>query len=309
MPKVSVIVNCHNGRPFLKKSLHSIFEQSFKDWEIIFFNNASNDQSEKIAESFGKKIKIFNSSSLINLGQARAEAVNLSSGEWLTFLDTDDLWMRNKLDLQLSEIDKTDFALGYAGVLEIDKEGRVFRKQIPKYSSGDIFRKQLKNFEINMVTPIINSNFLAKHSLNFDHRFTASEEYNLFMKICALSPVKVQKQVLGSYRVYEESLTNHQIKNWASERYLTLDYLKDNHEALYKNNKKFFDQAFLRGDYYKSRYFLSEGRTLEARKILRKSAFKSIVFFFLYLLSFSKIAWKMMHQRKLKNLVTKFFNL
>ena len=308
MPKVSVIVNCHNGEAFLKNSLNSIFNQSFKDWEIIFFNNASNDKSEKIAESFGKKIKIFNSSSFINLGKARAEAVSLSTGEWLTFIDTDDLWMPNKLDLQLSEIDKTDFALGYAGVIEIDERGKAFRKQIPKYSSGNIFLEQLKNFEINMVTPIINANFLAKHGLNFDHRFTASEEYNLFMKICAISPVKVQKQVLGSYRVYEESLTNRYIKNWATERFITLDYLKINHEELFKDNKAIFEQAFMRGDYYKSRYLFSEGRIFEGRQVLRKRALKSIHFFLLYLLSFSNIAWKLAHQRKFKNLISKYFN-
>ena len=45
-----------------------------------------------------------------------------------------------------------------------------------------------------MVTPIINANFLSKNNLNFNHNFTASEEYNLFMKICALSPVMVQKK-------------------------------------------------------------------------------------------------------------------
>jgi len=205
MPKVSVIINCHNGAAYLEKAINSVFSQTFTDWEIIFFNNASTDNSEEIASSFENKVKVFNSEILLNLGHARAEAVNLCNGEWIAFLDTDDLWVRDKLQSQIDEIDGTDFALGYGGVLQINDQGSMLGEWIPKYESGDIFKDQLRNFEINMVTPIINANFLSKNNLNFDHNFTVSEAFDLFIKICAISPIKVQKRVLGFYRVYEDS--------------------------------------------------------------------------------------------------------
>ena len=120
-------MNCHNGASFLKESIQSVFNQTFTDWEIIFFNNYSTDNSEEIAHSFGNKVKVFNSRKLLNLGHARAEALNLSNGEWITFLDTDDLWMEKKLEIQLEEIEGSDFALGYSGVTEIDQMGKAFR--------------------------------------------------------------------------------------------------------------------------------------------------------------------------------------
>ena len=114
-------MNCHNGASFLKESIQSVFNQTFSDWEIIFFNNYSTDNSEEIAHSFGNKVKVFNSRKLLNLGHARAEALNLSNGEWITFLDTDDLWMEKKLEIQLEEIEGSDFALGYSGVQRLIK--------------------------------------------------------------------------------------------------------------------------------------------------------------------------------------------
>ena len=309
MPKISVVMNCHNGASFLKESIQSVFNQTFTDWEIIFFNNFSTDNSEEIAHSFGNKVKVFNSRKLLNLGHARAEALNLSNGEWITFLDTDDLWMKKKLEIQIEEIEGSDFALGYSGVEEIDQMGKAFRKQIPKYNSGYIFNDQLQNFEINMVTPIINANFLSMNNLNFNHNFTASEEYNLFMKICALSPVMVQKKILGSYRIYEESLTNKFMKNWASERFETLDYLKDTHKKIFDLNKKGFEAAYARGEYYLARYHYENGNKSQAKTLIKKNIHVSMVYLFLYLMANIPLLWKFFHKRKVKSLLSKFLKI
>ena len=309
MPKVSVIINCHNGAAYLEEAINSVFSQTFTDWEIIFFNNASTDNSEEIASSFGNKVTIFNSEELLNLGHARAEAVNLSNGEWITFLDTDDLWVRNKLETQLNEIDGTDFSLGYGGVIEINTKGNALRKQIPNYDSGNLFKEQLRNFEINMVTPIINANFLSQNSLNFDSNFSVSEAFNLFIKICALSPIKVQKKVLGYYRVYEDSTTNKLMKNWASERFSTLDFLKNNHKKLYDANKKVFESAYARGEYYQARYEYERGNIKDAKSLIKRNIHVSRAYFFLYLITNFPLLWNFFHKRKVKSFFSKFFKV
>lgn len=306
MPKVSVVINCHNGAPFLKKAIKSVFSQTFSDWEIIFFNNASTDNSEEIARSFGNKVKISNSKKLLNLGHARAEAVNLCSGEWITFLDSDDLWVRDKLQSQINEIDGTHFALGYGGVIQINDQGSTLGELIPKYESGHIFKEQLRNFEINMVTPIVNANFLSKNNLNFDHNFTVSEAFDLFIKICALSPINVQKRVLGFYRVYEDSTTNKLMKNWALERFSTLEFLKKNHTKLINFNREVFESAQARGEYYLARYHYEKGNRKEAKRLLRKNIHSSKIYFFLYLLAYFPIFWNFLHIRKVKGFLNKF---
>ena len=86
MPKenkinVSIIMNCHNGETFLKQSIDSIINQSFKNWELIFFDNVSDDNSLEIVETFNdKRIKVFKSEKFINLYHARNEAIQKAKG-------------------------------------------------------------------------------------------------------------------------------------------------------------------------------------------------------------------------------------
>ena len=70
MPEFSIIVNCLNGEQFLKRSLDSIFRQTYEDWEVIFYDNNSSDSSAEIAKSYGSKIKYFRSETTHTLGKA-----------------------------------------------------------------------------------------------------------------------------------------------------------------------------------------------------------------------------------------------
>ena len=102
---ISVIMNCHNGEKFLNESISSVINQSFSNWELIFFDNQSNDKSIQIAKSFAdKRIKFFSSEKYLKLYEARNEAIKLSNGKYITFLDTDDFWEKNKLSMQLNFI-------------------------------------------------------------------------------------------------------------------------------------------------------------------------------------------------------------
>ena len=98
-PLVSILMNCFNGEVFLQEALESIFRQSYTNWELIFWDNKSTDKSIDIISSVkDKRIKIFSSQEHTNLGKARKNAFNKAKGDYLAFLDVDDLWEDNKLD-------------------------------------------------------------------------------------------------------------------------------------------------------------------------------------------------------------------
>ena len=106
-PLVSIIMNCHNGEKYLSKSISSIFSQSYKNWELIFFDNNSNDNSKKIIKSYkDKRIKYFFSKKKINLYHARNLALKKTKGKYVSFLDVDDLWDKKKLKLQIDYLKK-----------------------------------------------------------------------------------------------------------------------------------------------------------------------------------------------------------
>ena len=106
-PLVSVIINCHNGEKFLKNCIKSVLNQSYRNFEIIFWDNRSTDNSYKIAKSFkDKRIKIYKSKKFFKLYKSRNLAVEKCSGKYITFLDTDDLLLKSKIKDQVKKIKK-----------------------------------------------------------------------------------------------------------------------------------------------------------------------------------------------------------
>ena len=83
-PIISIIMNCYNGEAFLNEAINSITKQTFENWELIFFDNNSKDNSEKIVKSFkDSRIKYFKSDRLLNLYDARNLAVNKTNGDYI----------------------------------------------------------------------------------------------------------------------------------------------------------------------------------------------------------------------------------
>ncbi len=101
-PLISIIMNCKNGERYLEESLESIINQSYQNWELIFVDNASNDNSKKIFFNLNDhRFKYFYLKNEVNLGTARQEALKNCSGDFISFLDTDDIWFNEKLEKQI----------------------------------------------------------------------------------------------------------------------------------------------------------------------------------------------------------------
>ena len=100
LPLVSIILNCHNAEKFLKKSISSVINQKYINWELIIFDNCSNDNTKKEVLKFikNKKIRYFRSNKILyNLYNARNLAIKKAKGSLITFLDADDWWLKDKL--------------------------------------------------------------------------------------------------------------------------------------------------------------------------------------------------------------------
>ena len=92
-PLVSIIVNCYNGEKFLTHALNSVLNQTYKNWELIFWDNKSIDKSKEILKSYKeKRFKYFLASAHTKLYEARNLAIKESKGEFIALLDVDDWW-------------------------------------------------------------------------------------------------------------------------------------------------------------------------------------------------------------------------
>ncbi len=115
--KISVIVNCYNGEKYLDICISSIINQTYKNLEIIFFDNFSSDNSKQIIDKYDdKRIKYFHSHKKISLYQARNEAIKKSSGELIAFLDVDDWWDENYLLSKKEFLNDSSYDYFYSNV-------------------------------------------------------------------------------------------------------------------------------------------------------------------------------------------------
>jgi len=303
-PTVSIIINCFNGAQTLRRCLNSIFAQTFTDWEIIFWDNMSSDDSAAIAMSYGRKIKYFKSECTTKLSEARCNALEQCRGKYVAFLDVDDLWYPNKLAIQVQKIQNTDFLLCYGGISEVTPSMEFIRHVIPSYEDGNQFKDQLKQFEINMVTPLINLEALRKYGITFDTNIVASEEYNLFMRLALLGDFCSVDDILGEWVINQNSLTNQSIASWYKDRRYTLNVIISENPGIKSAYSKEFQLAYARSDYYEARFLISAQEWKKARKLLKKNRFYSGAFFFLWLFSTSPRLWHLLHNERLKRILS-----
>jgi len=97
-PLVSVVMNCYNSDSFLKEAIESVYNQTYSNWEIIFWDNASTDNSANIAKSYDERIKYYLAPKTTPLGEARNLALSYTTGEYVAFLDCDDIWISDMID-------------------------------------------------------------------------------------------------------------------------------------------------------------------------------------------------------------------
>lgn len=300
MPTVSIIMNCYNGEKYLRDAIDSIYSQTYEDWELIFFDNASTDGSAAIAKSYDSRLIYVKNDLLVNLGAARKLAVEHARGEWVAFLDTDDRWYKNKLERQLKELKYSDYVFCYGGIREIDADGNQIKKSIPLHTSGDLLKQLLFHFEVNMVTPVFKRELIKEFGLNFDGNMTASEEYNLFMRIAAVGKGLVLKEILGDYRVYSESLSFQKIKNWAVERRYTLEQLKILRPSVEAEFPDAWNSALTRARYYDACSLMASGELCQAREVMWEISKKNYVYKILFAATLIPVLWNYLHSRSVK---------
>ena len=310
-PLVSVVMNCYNSEKFLKEAIDSVYHQKYKNWEIIFWDNQSKDNSAEIAKSCDNRLKYYYADKHTSLGMARKHAVNLCNGELIAFLDCDDIWMPEKLLLQVEKITSGNFSMCYGGCTDIDENGNHLRSIVPKYSDGFMFENLLYQWDINMPSILVRKADLNRLNLNFDENIYASEEYCLFMQLAVTTQFCTIDKPIVKWRIRSNSLTSQQISKIAHERRYTLDKIIKNHKDIRLKYPNAFNEAYARSYYYDATYYMSINNKKKARKCMQSIKdidYKyKILFYILYLPSF---VWKFITSEKIKRKYLAFiFNI
>ena len=216
MPKVSVIIPAYNAMIYLPETIKTVLNQSFNDYEIIVINDGSSDNIEQwFAQLQNPKIKLISQTNK-GLAAARNKGIAYSQGEYLAFLDADDLWEPTKLKKQVEILDRNpEVGLVYTWVAYIDEQGestgRVVQPQAEDYVWQNLVERNL--VECGSV-PMVRSSCLATVGL-FDEdlsSFNNGEDWDMWLRIAVKYPFKVIKEPLVYYRQRLSSAS----KNWSA---------------------------------------------------------------------------------------------
>ncbi len=186
MPLISVIIPVYNGEKTIRETIESVLSQTFTDFELIVINDGSQDATLQIVERIqDARLKVF---SYPNSGQAtsRNRGIARACGEYISFIDADDLWTPDKLEAQLKALqDNPQAAVAYSWTKCIDESGQFSRRGSHISDRGDVYAKLLLiDFIENGSNPLIRAQALTEVG-EFDKSMVPSEDRDLWLRLAA----------------------------------------------------------------------------------------------------------------------------
>ena len=213
MVTVSIIMNVRNGAATLREALESVFAQTFCDWELIVWDDHSSDDSAKIIARFSDpRLRYFLAASETPLGQARQLATHKAKGEWLAFLDQDDIWLPRKLELQMAVADSPTVGLIYGRSVCFYPNGgqREYDRfhEFTDLPEGDVFAELLgKGCFIAMSSALIRRSAVEEVG-GIPAQIHITPDYFLYLAVTRRYFARAVQQVVCRYRVHSGSMTN-----------------------------------------------------------------------------------------------------
>ena len=237
-PLVSIIMNCYNGETYLHKSIQSVLEQTYKNWELIFWDNRSEDKSAEIFKSYeDERLKYYYAPKHSLLYEARNEAIKKSSGELIAFLDTDDFWEKDKLDLQIPFFKDLKVGVVYGNLFIVNEKlntKKLFLKgEKPR---GFILDNLLKDYCTGLVSLVIRKSFLDKHEA-FDRTFDYIGDFDLMIRMSYKYKFEYVDKPIASWRSHWNNATLLKKNNQINELKIWTKKMK-NYSDIF-NNKNF----------------------------------------------------------------------
>lgn len=235
MPKVSIVIPVYNGEKYIKKTLSSVFNQSFKDFEVITIDDGSQDKTKKILKTYGKKIRYIYQENK-GTAAARNTGIKAAKGKYIAFLDQDDLWLPQKLAEQVKILDKKPkVGLVFCGSFLLN-EGRLigfFHSRLGitiAISAKDIFNQLVEENFIPTLTVLLRKEAFDKLGL-LKEDLVGTDDHEMWLRVAEYGyRFEAVRKNLAIYRIHPEA-QSRKFKN------------------MYQNTAKIYDQLLKRPDF------------------------------------------------------------
>ena len=210
MPLVSVIMNVQNGAAFLGEALDCVMAQTFTDWELIAWDDCSTDESAKIIAGYqDSRVRYFLSPESTPLGKARDKAIRQARGEWLAFLDQDDLWTSTKLQKQMELADaQVGIIYGRAVLFYPDGHKRDYDQahEFTLLPEGNIFSELFSNACFIAMSSAVLRRSAVEEIGSIPDFVEITPDYYLYVAIAHRYPARAVQEVVCWYRMHSSNM-------------------------------------------------------------------------------------------------------
>ncbi|OUR96784.1 hypothetical protein A9Q84_10610 [Halobacteriovorax marinus] len=217
--KVNIIVPTFNRAEILPRAIESILSQTYKNFDLTIVDDGSTDNTYQVVKKYLELDHVrYVRTDNRGVSAARNMGVSLSSGDYVSFLDSDDLWHADKLELQMNFLkENTHIECVHGEEIWVRNGKRVNKKKVHQKFGGDIFKECLPLCFISPSTVIISRSVFEEIN-GFDEEFVVCEDYDLWLKISSLYEVGfIETPIMTKFGGHADQL---------STKYFAMDYFR-----------------------------------------------------------------------------------
>ena len=227
---VSVIMPSFNTGRFIKEAINSVINQTYTNWKLIIVDDCSNDDTNEIINSFeDSRIKYLKNDTNMGAAICRNRALKEAKGKWIAFLDSDDLWKKDKLEKQIGFMEKGGYDFSYTNYIEMDEKSTpngiivTGPKKISKNKMYDYCWP-------GCLTVMYNA---EKIGLIQIEDIKKNNDYAMWLKICKKADCYLLDEELAMYRKRNGSISNH--KYWKLIKWHYKLYREAEHNSMIRS--------------------------------------------------------------------------
>lgn len=243
---ISIIMPNYNNEKYLSRSIESIINQSYSNWELLVIDNNSTDNSIKILEKFNdKRIKIYKIKNNGIIAKSRNIGLKNAHGEWISFLDSDDWWEREKLEetVKIINFNHEYDVVAHNEYKILEKNNKKYILKYGPYENNFYEKLIIYGNRISLSATTVRKSFLNMHKILFSEKkdYITAEDYDFWIQISNKNgKFYFSKKILGTYFIHQNNQSIINDLHFNNIINVSLNY------AILENNKNYYSKVISR---------------------------------------------------------------
>ena len=219
---VSIIMPSYNTGRFIAESIKSVLAQTYPDWELIIVDDCSTDNTDEVVQPFlpDERIKYFKNEKNSGAALTRNKAMREANGEWVAFLDSDDLWEPEKLEKQIAFMKDNNYVFSYHEYVKIDEKS----EPLNIYVSGPkvVTKRKMYNYGYpGCLTFMYSAKAMGLIQIK---DIKKNNDYAILLQLCKKANCYLLPENLAKYRIRKKSISHDKLSKKLKSHYDLFHY-------------------------------------------------------------------------------------